>query len=52
MNFSLFYGKYINDLTEYSSDLDSLKKEEIKLKNNASKFYRKCIIFILKLLMN
>jgi hypothetical protein len=52
MNFSLFYGKYINDLTEYSSDLDSLKKEENKFKDNASKFYRKCIIFILKLLMN
>ena len=38
MNFSIFYGKYINYLNKSSTELDSLRKKESEFKNNVAKF--------------
>lgn len=52
MNFSLLYGKYINDLTKYTSDLDLLREKESEFKNNASKLYENWINIYSRLTKN
>ena len=49
MNFSLFYGKYINDLNKYCLDLDKLLKKSNNFEVDLSDFNKKCLKINIKI---